>query len=396
MPYVPQVDHMRRVRNLIEGRLPESGAYLQRLASSYRRSLDQHHLDPANTCGPRVLTAPELRQIQHEDESFLRASGQCLSMLHQMVREADYCVMLTNAAGVTIDYRVDHDRRKDFKRAGLYLGSCWSEREEGTCGVASVLQDQMPITVHKSDHFRAAFTTLTCSASPIFAPDGGLIGVLDASAIRSPDERDSQRLVNQIVRQSAVLIEDGYFLNATAGDCVLLAHRNRHYVEAQPEILIAFDAVGNITAANRCARTCIPALQNLPLPLEQVFDLRAERLLGARADHELVSLRLLDGGASLHARVRMPARRIVHHLPEARSGNAPPTTAAAAASRAKETVASAPEPADLPEPLERKRIIAALEECKWRPVPAAARLGMSRATLYRRIRQFKIVAPHRR
>ncbi|TWC63172.1 sigma-54-dependent Fis family transcriptional regulator [Herbaspirillum sp. SJZ099] len=385
MPYVPQVDHMRRVRNLIEGRSPQAGADVQRLASSYRRSLDQHHLDPANTAGPRVLSASELRQIQHQEECFLRASGQCLSMLHQTVREADYCVMLTNASGVTIDYRVDRDRRGDFKRAGLYLGSCWSEREEGTCGVASVLQDRMPITVHKTDHFRAAFTTLTCSASPIFAPDGGLIGVLDASAIRSPDARDSQRLVNRIVRQSAVLIEDGYFLNATAGDWVLLAHRSRHYVEAQPEILIAFDAVGNITAANRCARACIPALKHLPLPLEQVFDIRPERLLGARAEQALVSLRLLDGGALLHARVRIPARRApAAAVSSSMSGAAMP------ADRAQ------PAGASEPELLERKHIIAALDECKWRPVPAAERLGISRATLYRRMRRFDIVPPHRR
>jgi sigma-54 dependent transcriptional regulator, acetoin dehydrogenase operon transcriptional activator AcoR len=106
--------------------------------------------------------------VRQREEPVLRASGQCLSQLHEMVREADYCVMLTDAAGVTIDYRVDHDRRHAFKRAGLYPGSCWSKREEGTCGVATVLLDREPITVHKFDHFRAAFTTLTCSASPIF------------------------------------------------------------------------------------------------------------------------------------------------------------------------------------------------------------------------------------
>jgi sigma-54 dependent transcriptional regulator, acetoin dehydrogenase operon transcriptional activator AcoR len=33
---------------------------------------------------------------------------------------------------------------------------------------------------------------------------------------------------------------------------------------------------------------------------------------------------------------------------------------------------------------------------KWRPVLAAQVLGISRATLYRRIAKFAIVAPHRR
>jgi transcriptional regulator of acetoin/glycerol metabolism len=215
MPYVSQTRHIDRVRNVIEGRMSSPGADGSRLASSYRRSLEQYHLDPGATIGPRILTVPELRDVQQREETVLRASGQCLSRLHETVREADYCVMLTDAEGVTIDYRVDRDRRHEFKRAGLYPGSCWSEREEGTCGVASVLLDAEAITVHKTDHFRAAFTTLTCSASPIFGVQGELIGVLDASAVRSPEERESQRLVNHIVRQSALLIEDGFFLNAT-------------------------------------------------------------------------------------------------------------------------------------------------------------------------------------
>src|SRR5471030_1884744 len=308
MPYVSQTRHIDRVRNVIEGRMSSPGADGSRLASSYKRSLEQYHLDPGATIGPRILTVPELRDVQQREETVLRASGECLSRLHETVREADYCVMLTDAAGVTIDYRVDRNRRHEFKRAGLYPGSCWSEDEEGTCGVASVLLDHEAITVHKTDHFRAAFTGLTCSAAPIFSPHGDLIGVLDASALASPDARDSQRLVKQLVRQSATLIEDGYFIKSYSHCSILLAHRNRHFAEVQPEMLIAVDAQGSIVAANRCARQAIEGLPTLPRPVAEVFDVRAERLFDARASHHLLSLRLVANGAWLHARVRAPIR----------------------------------------------------------------------------------------
>ncbi|MCP3657145.1 sigma-54-dependent Fis family transcriptional regulator [Herbaspirillum sp.] len=383
MPYVAKVSHLDRVRRLLDGQPdPAASPYLQRLSSSYLRSLDQHHLDPADMRGPRVLSSGELRQVQQGEEDFLRASGQCLSVLHQTVREADYCVMLTNAGGTTIDYRVDRERRHDFKRAGLYLGSCWSESEEGTCGVAAVLQDALPITVHKSDHFRAAFTTLTCSAAPIFSPSGELIGVLDASAIRSPDARDSQNLVNRIVQQSATLIEDGYFLNAMACAWVLLVHRSRHYVEAQPEILIAFDALGNIIAANRRARECIAGLQQLPRPMGEIFDLQFERLLDSRALQGLHLLRL-HGGSTLYGRVRAPVSRAVR-----------PARAHAAAAPVATSSESPAIEAD--ERQERDQIVAALTECKWRAPHAAQLLGMSRATLYRRMARYRILPPHRR
>ena len=380
MPYVPQVRHIDRIRRLIEGRTPDRGGDATRLTSSYWRSLEQYHLDPGLTKGPRILSAPELRDVQHREESVLRASGECLSRLHETVREADYCVMLTDAQGVTIDYRVDRDRRHDFKRAGLYLGSCWSEEEEGTCGVATVLLDSQPITVHKTDHFRAAFTTLTCSASPIFGLEGELIGVLDASAIRSPDERESQRLVNHIVRHSAMLIEDSFFLNATTHYWVLLAHRNRHYVEAQPEILIAFDAHGNAVAANRRAKECVPGLDRLPRPVSELFDVRAERLLDVRPGRDMVSIKFAGNGSPLYARVRPPvirAQRQAAPKPRNPAPQAQPTLT------------------DI-DALERDRIVAALTDAKWHPDETARTLGISRATLYRRIAKFGIVPPHRR
>ncbi|GAB2882950.1 sigma-54-dependent transcriptional regulator EatR [Paraburkholderia jirisanensis] len=310
MPYVPQAKHIDRVRGAIEGRLP-APADSQRLVSSWQRSFEQYRLDPGSVIGPRVLTSAELREVQGKEEAFLRASGQCLARLHEMIRVADYCVMLTDAHGVTIDYRIDRDRRSDFKHAGLYIGSCWSEREEGTCGVANVLTDLAPITVHKTDHFRAAFTTLTCSASPIFAPTGELIGVLDASAVQSPDNRDSQKLVFQLVRQSAALIEDGYFLNQTAHHWVLFGHQSRNFVEAQPEVLLAFDACGNIAASNRKAQECIAGL-NAPRHVDEIFDTSALHLHDVARTDTIVPLRLRATGALLYARIRAPMQRVAH------------------------------------------------------------------------------------
>jgi transcriptional regulator of acetoin/glycerol metabolism len=307
MPYVSQTQHIDRVRGAIEGRLP-APANSSRLVSSWQRSYEQYQLDPGSVIGPRVLTSAELREVQGKEEAFLRASGQCLTRLHDMIRVADYCVMLTDAHGVTIDYRLDRERRGDFKHAGLYIGSCWSEREEGTCGIASVLTDLAAITVHKTDHFRAAFTTLTCSASPIFSPTGELIGVLDASAVQSPDNRDSQRLVFQLVRQSATLIEDGYFLHQTAQHWLIFGHPSRNFVEAQPEVLIAFDECGNIAASNRKAQECIAGLSG-PRHVDEIFDTSAVHLHDVARTDTIVPLRLRATGAVLYARIRAPLKR---------------------------------------------------------------------------------------
>ncbi|WP_028224756.1 sigma-54-dependent Fis family transcriptional regulator [Paraburkholderia ferrariae] len=308
MPYaIGPSRHAERVRGAVEGRLP-APADSARLVSSWQRSFERYQLDPGSVIGPRVLSAGELREIRDREEAFLRASGQCLTRLHETVRDADYCVMLTDAHGVTIDYRIDRERRNDFKHAGLYIGSCWSESEEGTCGIASVLTDLAPITVHKTDHFRAAFTTLTCSAAPIFSPGGELIGVLDASAVHSPDNRDSQCIVNQLVRQSATLIEDGYFLHRTSSCWILFGHQSRNYVEAQPELLIAFDENGNVVAANRRARECIAGL-DAPRHIDEIFDSSHVQLRDVGRLEAIAALRMRANGAMLYARIRAPLGR---------------------------------------------------------------------------------------
>ena len=164
------------------------------ILDSWRRSMEQHQLDPGSLQGPRILSENVLKECRERSELFLRIASEEVARLHGRVRDADYCVLLTDAQGQTIDYRVESTLRNDCRKAGLYLGTCWSEGEEGTCGVAAVLTARAPITVHKRDHFRAAFIGLTCSAAPVFDPQGELLGVLDVSCLlyTSPSPRDQR------------------------------------------------------------------------------------------------------------------------------------------------------------------------------------------------------------
>lgn len=140
------------------------------ILDSWRRSMELYRLDPASQQGPRILSQSLLNECRERAQLFLRIASDAVARLHERVRGADYCVLLTDAQGRTIDYRVESAIRNDCRKAGLYLGTCWSEGEEGTCGVAAVLTSKAPVTVHKRDHFRAAFIGLTCTAAPVFDP----------------------------------------------------------------------------------------------------------------------------------------------------------------------------------------------------------------------------------
>ena len=114
----------------------------ERLLRSWQRSLESYRLDPSRMAEPRILSGGTLKDHQESAESFLRIARHGVRKLHAQVRDAQYVVLLTNADGVTIDFVGDPVFDRELKRAGLYLGSCWSELEEGTCGVGTAIIDK--------------------------------------------------------------------------------------------------------------------------------------------------------------------------------------------------------------------------------------------------------------
>jgi len=48
-----------------------------------------------------------------------------------------YCVLLTDARGVTVDFLGDLVFEPSLRKVGLYLHVDWSEHHAGTCGVGS-------------------------------------------------------------------------------------------------------------------------------------------------------------------------------------------------------------------------------------------------------------------
>ncbi len=286
---------------------PHADATGRRLLESWRRSLETYQLDPGRAAQPRILTRTELKDRLEAMECFLRIARHGVRRLHEQVREASYVVLLTDMQGVTIDFVADNASDRDLKRAGLYLGSCWSERDEGTCGVGTAIVDRCPIIVHKSEHFRAPNISLTCSSVPIFDPDGSVLAILDASALYSPDDRKSQILALQFVTQSATMIENAYFLDRYSNQWVLQVSGAIEFAQVETDCLIAFDEHGNVLAANQKARADLLADAPPRCRIEDLFDERTTDLMRhAQTPNVVLPLRAARAATAYCGRVRPP------------------------------------------------------------------------------------------
>ncbi|MRV71172.1 GAF domain-containing protein [Duganella sp. FT92W] len=235
--------------------------------------------------------------------------------LHNQVRAAGYVVLLTDCHGVTVDFQGDAMNSRELRRAGLYLGSCWSEAEEGTCAVGTCIADQHALTVHQAEHFRTTNTGLTCSAAPILDTDGALLAVLDTSALSSPGDKRSQALVLQLVTLAAKMIENAHFLKKFEDHWIIRLSRRREFAEVVTDGLMALDHAGRVIAVNRniAQQLSDGGAGLIGRNVDQVFDTRFELLLAAGSPQhgQTLPLRSLLSGRQYYALMRPPCGRTV-------------------------------------------------------------------------------------
>ena len=277
---------------------------------SLLRSFELHRLDPGRGEPPRVLTTTALKDHREPMERFMRIARGGMEALFGQVRDAGYVVLLADTHGVAVDFIGNPLFDQDWRRAGLWLGSCWTEEKEGTCAVALANLEQRAITVHHAEHFRAPNKTLTCSAVPIFAPDGRPLAVLDASAMESPDDRRSQHLVLQMVQSAARMAEDANFLHEFEHHHVLKLARRRDFLEVSADGMVVLDETGRIVAISPSLREQGALVAALGRSVEEVFDYRFEQVAdAARQGGYPLAMRHLPTGTQCFALVRPPRRR---------------------------------------------------------------------------------------
>ncbi len=223
---------------------------------SWKRCVSHFHLEPSPTRTARVLSNQELLDHKTPIEEFISIAKSGLHELHKHVSALDYVVLLTDKHGITIDYLGNDRFDKELRKSGLYMGSDWNETRAGTCAVGVCATEMKPVIAHRTDHFDIANTTLTCSAAPIFDPFGKPLAVLDVSSLKSPEKKDSQYILLQMVELYAHIIESANFLHHFKHEnWVIRFGECKQYVEVSAPHMIAINETGEITGINASART---------------------------------------------------------------------------------------------------------------------------------------------
>lgn len=288
-------EHVREIDAVLNGRA--SGRDMV-VAQSWRRCVEQYGLDPTQPSPAYIVTESRLREHREQSERLISIARSGLEALFRQIAGQKYVLLLADAKGVTVDYFGDPKFEDELRRAGLYLGSDWSEQLAGTCGVGSCIVTKQAVTIHQSDHFDLTHTPLSCTAAPIFDTRGTLAAVLDISLLRSPQPKISQSLALNLVKASARRVEMANLMAMNRGDWVLRFSTSPEFLDVDPEAAVALDGSGRIIGMTHGAETVLARQADgavLGERIDRFFDLSVDNLpdlmRGRPTEERLVTLK---------------------------------------------------------------------------------------------------------
>ena len=249
------IDRARRAV-LHEGGKQADGLFEPWIARSWQRCLANGQR-PDQTVVFDVVSAQAQRRSEEANHSLLSAARPALKKLGHAITDMRYFAILTNAEGVVVDVSGPVDRRDVRASAIARIGVDLSERSVGTTAIGAALTELQPIWLHRGEHFFNGNAAYSCAGAPLFGPDGQCVGMLDLTGI----EVEERPELKHLVAQSARSIENALTLARAHSLLVRLNWPGRQLGD-ESDGLVCLDADGWVTGANQTARQMITSLND--------------------------------------------------------------------------------------------------------------------------------------
>jgi sigma-54 dependent transcriptional regulator, acetoin dehydrogenase operon transcriptional activator AcoR len=335
--------------------LLDSGSEFGWIERSWRRCLANGQR-PEQRVAFDVVPAQAARRTEEANHALLQAARPVLDKLGRAIANSRYFAILTNAQGVVIDVDGPIDRKDRRAQLITRVGVDLSERAVGTTAIGAVLAELQPVWLHRGEHFFDDTSVYSCAGAPLFGPEGQCVGMLDLTGIDAAERPELKHLVSQSARS----IENALVLSRP--HCLLLRlNWPGRAIGGDGDGLVCLDADGRVASANGTARAMI---SQLAMPgtanahCSELFAMPWEMLFDASGRDFPMEVPLWSG-LTLHMLAQAPG--------------ASPARPLAAGSR-------------LPlKDLETAMIRRAVDEAHGNVMQAARMLGISRATVYRKL-----------
>ncbi|TSA06143.1 MAG: histidine kinase [Comamonadaceae bacterium] len=319
-------------------------------------------LQPQQAVSFDAISQQQMRHTADANQHLVETAGPMLEKLGRAIINTRYFAILTNVDGVVIAASGAIDRSDRRANNITRIGTDLSERRVGTTAIGAALTDLQPVWLHRGEHFFSGTSHYSCAGAPLFGPNGACVGMLDLTGIDAVERPELKHLV----AQSAQKIENA-LVQREAHSLTLRLNWPGTNLGSEADGLLCLDHDGWIVAANQVARQMVP---NLPSPAQSsvhvssVFGMAYELLFDAlRRPDSTLEVPLWTG-------LRLQA------LPIERSCESLPVRPGADATQRDNLHLK---------DIEISLIHRAVQQTRGNVAEAARALGISRATVYRKL-----------
>jgi transcriptional regulator of acetoin/glycerol metabolism len=311
-----------------------------------------------------------MRRARERSHGLTRAARPVLDALGKALANTRYFAILTDAQGVVVE--VDGPIDRSDRRADLItrIGTDLSEACVGTTAIGAALSELQPVWLHRGEHFFGDTSSYSCAGAPLFGPRGEVVGMLDLTGVDTPERPELKHLAVQSARsiENALALRQQHRL-------LLRLNWPGHRLGDDSDGLIGLDTDGRVSTSNSAARAMLPALATAgtgpaePPHASELFALPVDQLFDAAGHRDGPISLPLWSGLQLHALVTHGA-----DTPDALAGlraGIPGSTTQGDPRRLRD--------------IETAWIRKAVDEARGNVALAATRLGVSRATVYRKL-----------
>ncbi len=242
--------------------VPTLGADI--VKASWRRCLSDYGLDRAMRKPIERVGQATVRDLRGQMEDVLTESSPVIDRVRRIAADTGNVVLVSNSDGIVVTSFADSNASQEVAREGLETGSVWHEGRVGTNGIGTCLISRQSITVYGGAHFNELFRHFTCSAAPIFGPDGRVVAAFDMSGRALPGSSDGS-FAQYFVREAASQISMMLFRKWHRNDCIVALANEPDPMPMSVKALIATDEQGRILGATQEALSFlgIPDLSDL-------------------------------------------------------------------------------------------------------------------------------------
>ncbi|MFA6040902.1 MAG: sigma-54-dependent Fis family transcriptional regulator [Methylophilus sp.] len=316
------------IRNLgIESPALFDSSILQkkRITQSLNRSESEYGLDRASKAKENVLTARQIFQLKERQERFLKHATLGADWLHKHIGGIGFCTLVTDVTGATLEVRASTQFEREFMDCGLRVGACWSEQEQGTCGIGTAIFDEKPISVYQDEHFLICNQGISCGSVPIFGTNNEILGVLNATATSARADRQSLTLAYNLASQAATRVEHEFFSEVHASDWIIWLSNPSEGWSLGHGTLIAFDESGLILGMGKTLKRQLTVdLDHQNLHIEDILNVTVGKLIDYAYTYPGSPITISNGSASnsIQAILRAPQKKnkVSRKTEEKRSG----------------------------------------------------------------------------